>query len=495
MAASAELIQGASLFNTLDAENGSENLFQALVEQAPTMLWVTDADGSLTYFNRRWLDFTGVPMEEVLGAGWIDCLHPDDRARCFDYAMGQIARHEPLEMQYRLRRHDGLYFETLVLGEPLHQDNGDFLGYVGCTIDIDTQVQGERKLIETNLTLAKHSQDIALLNELNDNLQVCKNIDETKPILKRYGRKLFPSMAVTVSLLNESRNLIEPFIWWGGKLGNSALLSPDDCWALRKSKPHCELADDEIICPHFSDCQGKRYVCIPMLAYGEVMGNMHMDLTKFNGHENTSALSNEAIDDLLQLATVASDQIALALANLKLRATLQFQSTRDSVTKLHNRRYVVEALEREVSRAVRSTKPMAVLVIDIDNFKRYNDTHGHEAGDHVLREFGTLLRQSVRGSDIASRYGGEEFLVILPESSAADAFERADEIRQRVVGLGLEFRGEQLGQITISVGISAHPESGLTSDDLITNADSALYQAKANGRNCVVVATPLAGSS
>ena len=190
----------------------------------------------------------------------------------------------------------------------------------------------------------------------------------------------------------------------------------------------------------------------------------------------------------MRLASTAADQIALALANLKLRSTLQFQSTRDSLTQLYNRRYVMETLEREVSRSERSNKPLSVLMIDIDHFKRYNDTHGHEAGDHVLRQVGAVFRQSVRRSDIASRYGGEEFVIVLPDADSADAERCADKIRNRIAGLGLDFRGEQLGQITISVGIAAYPEAASDGEALIANADIALYRAKAAGRNCVVMA-------
>ena len=469
------------------AEIAAGNVFYTLAEYAPTMLWMTDPDAALVYFNRTWLEFTGLPMDEVTGEGWLNCLHPDDREPCLEYALAQLERRERLRMEYRLRRHDGEYFQMLVLGEPHFRDDGEFLGYVGCTVDITAQVESQQQLRESNEALAKHSQNIALLNELNDNLQVCKNTDETKPILMRYGRKLFPDMAVTVSLYNESRNLVESFVSWGGADAGDDLLSPDDCWALRKSKPHCELGEDEIICPHFAACSNKRYVCVPMLAYGEVMGNLHLDLRHA---DNQRGGQSDEIKELLQLATVASDQIALALANLKLRATLQFQSTRDALTQLYNRRYVVEALEREVSRSVRSGKPVSMLMIDIDHFKRYNDTYGHDAGDHVLREFGAVLRHSVRGSDIAARYGGEEFAVILPESSGDEAAARAEQIRRKVAGMAVECRGEQLGQITISVGVAAYPENAETTDELFADADSALYTAKANGRNCVALAVP-----
>ena len=246
MAAIAASIAPQNLIDLLRESASETNLFHLFVEQAPAMLWLTDTDGGLIYFNHHWLAFTGLPMEAVTGLGWVDCLHPDDRERCATYGLGQVAKHEALEMRYRLRRYDGRYFDMLVRGEPLYGSDGRFLGYAGCTIDITKQIDGERQLRDAHAALQVQSQNITLLNELNDNLQVCKNIEETKPILKRYGSKLFPTLGVTVSLYNESRNLIEPFVWWGDVGDHDALLSPDDCWALRKSKPHCELGDEEI---------------------------------------------------------------------------------------------------------------------------------------------------------------------------------------------------------------------------------------------------------
>ena len=464
-----------------------DDVFYILAEFAPSMLWITDNEGTPIHFNRRWLEYTGLPMEQGLDGGWLDCVHPDDREPFFESVLGPRARRERLEGRYRLRRHDGEYLPMYVFAEPYRDEDGNFVGYVGCTVDISKQEASETKLRATNAVLAKHSKDIELLNELNDNLQVCQNVDETKSILKRFGRKLFPDAAVTVSLYNESRNLVEPFVSWGHHADYEDMIAPEQCWALRKSKPHCELGEDDVVCPNFASCPDRRYVCLPMLAYGEVMGNLHLDL-RASATTGGEAENSELIDKLLQLANVAADQIALALANLKLRATLQFQSTRDSLTQLYNRRYIQDALERELARATRSEKPLAVMMMDIDHFKRYNDTYGHDAGDHVLREFGALLRNAIRGSDIASRYGGEEFLALLPETDAESAGLRAEQIRRQVSGLGLEFRGEQLGQITVSIGIAAFPDAATSVDELITHSDMALYRAKANGRNCVELA-------
>lgn len=458
------------------------------------MLWMTDTRGSVVYFNRRWLDFTGLSLEASLGDAWANSLLENDRERCKRTFSIALERRGPLHMEYDLRRHDGEYRNMLALGEPLHDDDGVFTGFVGCVVDVTTQTKNKEELRTKHLALTKHSREIELLNPLNDNLQVCKNIDETKPILKRYGRQIFPTTSISLCLFNESRNLVEPFVSLGTAAAIEHPFAPDDCWALRKSKTHIELNEgDEVICPNFSTCKGGQYLYVPMMGYDEVIGNLHLC---FNVDMNSDASDDiEAeIHELIQLASMASDQIALALANLKLRSTLHYQSTRDPLTQLYNRRYLLETLEREIARSTRAGKDLSVVVIDIDHFKIYNDTYGHAAGDHVLREFGTLLRQTIRDSDIPCRYGGEEFVLVLPECSGGDAYKRADVLRKRASDLGVEHLGKELGKITISVGISSFPQQGASASALLVEADAALYKAKAQGRDCVFVSQSEASS-
>ena len=487
MASSTRSLTNASLADTIGPGNSDDDRFRTLADHVPTMLWMTDVHGSVVYFNRRWLDFTGLTLQASLGDAWANSLLESDRERCQRTFAISLERRGPLHMEYALRRHDGEYRNMLALGEPLHDDEGVFTGFVGCVVDITTQTANEEELRVKHLALTKRSREIELLNQLNDNLQVCKNIDETKPILKRYGRQIFPNLSISLCLFNESRNLVEPFVSLGTNAAIEHPFSPDDCWALRKSKAHIELNEsDEVICPNFATCKGEQYLCVPMMGYGEVIGNLHLG---FSGDMNSDASGDieQEIRELQQLASMASDQIALALANLKLRSTLHYQSTRDPLTQLYNRRYLLETLEREIARATRANKALSVVVIDIDHFKIYNDTHGHAAGDQVLREFGALLRQTIRDSDIACRYGGEEFVLVLPECSDDDAYKRADSLRKQASGLNIDHLGQQLGEITISIGISGFPQQGRSAEVLLAEADSALYQAKARGRDCVIV--------
>jgi diguanylate cyclase (GGDEF)-like protein len=168
-------------------------------------------------------------------------------------------------------------------------------------------------------------------------------------------------------------------------------------------------------------------------------------------------------------------------------ARLRDQVVHDGLTGLHNRRYLEESLGREESRARRSSQPFGVMMIDIDNFKRFNDTLGHAAGDAVLRAIGQYMLSAARGEDIVSRYGGEEFVLVMAPAPQGTVGERAEKLRREVQNLEIEYEGRRVGPITISVGIGMFPDHGESGQEVLRVADAALYQAKRSGRNCVVV--------
>jgi len=223
------------------------------------------------------------------------------------------------------------------------------------------------------------------------------------------------------------------------------------------------------------------------MAHGETMGILHLQsgLAGPDQPNQERAVINEI---QLQLAKAMADTIALALANLKLRVSLHDQSIRDPLTDLFNRRYLDETLEREIHRAARLQRSVAVIMLDIDHFKRFNDTFSHEAGDILLRELGVFLKQQIRGGDFACRYGGEEFILILPEISLEDLRQSAERLRKKVKELHIPYAGGALEPITLSLGIALFPVHGATGKAVVHAADEALYEAKHQGRDRIVVA-------
>jgi diguanylate cyclase (GGDEF)-like protein len=319
------------------------------------------------------------------------------------------------------------------------------------------------------------------LSKMTSLLHACFTLDEANKIISHFAQQLFPDQTGELYAFRSSRNLLELSAIWGEVEGHDSMFAPQDCWALRQGQVY-EVSDPQqsVLCMHVK--HANPYLCLPMMAHGEVLALLHVCLDPDT--DGTKALS-ETRRSLLKVFT---EQIALALSNLKLRDSLRQQSIRDPLTGLFNRRYLEESLLLEIQRAKRSNSPFSILMIDLDHFKRFNDTHGHEAGDIVLQTLGRFLQRHIRGGDIACRYGGEEFTLVLPGTTLELAQQRAEELCAGIRSLHVEFNGSSLGPLSFSVGIATFPNHGDGVELVLQAADMALYQAKNEGRDRVVVA-------
>jgi diguanylate cyclase (GGDEF)-like protein len=329
------------------------------------------------------------------------------------------------------------------------------------------------------------TSSITQISELGSLLQACASREEALRIIPERLARLFRSTSGILWMLNASKDRAESAANWGMRPSVDQTFAPDECWSLRRGCTHTLSAGDgSLRCSHLQ-AEGSS-VCIPLVANGETIGVLSIQ----DDHSVDVLLDSEESVRRSQLASAVAEHIALAISNLNLREALRLQAIRDSLTGLYNRRYMQEFLEREIHRARRRKKPLAVMMLDLDNFKRYNDTFGHPAGDEALRFVGDTLLRSVRGEDLACRYGGEEFSLILPECSLEEGAVRAEEIRMRLKELHMERASQIPGVITVSIGVAAFEETTDKSNLLLKFADDALYQAKRAGRDCVVVARP-----
>jgi len=460
--------------------------FRKIAELAPVMLWMTDQDGKSLFFNRKWMKFTGFQGTSDPGAIWYEALHPDERKDCLKAFQAAFKAQQPFKMEYQLRRHDGEYRWILDNGEPYYDNAGLFAGFIGSSQDITERKLAEKSLQRSYAELNRHDWENTLLGEMNSCLQVCRTLPETYPVIGLFTRRLFANTSGLICVINDSRSLLESIVEWGDSHESQNVFAIEDCWSLRQGKTH-KVPDpgNGLVCWHMQPGADHGYVCLPMSSYGETRGILHLQLPDLQGSEAERAAAIEAI---VNTATLFTAQVALALSNIRLKEALQDQSVRDPLTQLYNRRYLIDSLERELARAKRNHTHFAVIVLDIDHFKRFNDTFGHDAGDALLCEFGKLLKQHTRREDIACRYGGEEFVMVLLDANLEDAVQRCEDLRQKTKLLRVELRGQKLGAISISIGLAMFPFHGHKCEELITSADSALYRAKREGRDRTVVA-------
>ncbi len=330
----------------------------------------------------------------------------------------------------------------------------------------------------------KISGEMAALSKHAGMLQSCAGTPELLALTREALTTLLPGVAGTVYLLRASRDHAEAAVTWGQHTAISGDLPlPSDCWAVRRNQLYsCDDVRSCVACAHVEPPLANvaaATACLPLAAQGEMMGWLY--------------LSGAAPGPLpgLELALQAAEQFSLALANFRLQEELRNQSIRDPLTGLYNRRYLEESLAREIARCQRRKLPLVVLMLDLDNFKAFNDHHGHPGGDTLLASFGRLLQANCRPEDIACRFGGEEFTVILPEADKDIGLQRAKIILAAAAQMVVSHQGVPLGGITTSIGMSVLPEHGTTGPALLEAADKALYQAKSDGRNRASVAVPL----
>lgn len=488
--------------------------FRTLAEAIPQIVWTARPDGRPDFFNKRWYDYTGgiEPTDESV---WWSVLHPDDVA--FTKATWELAAQQgtPYEVQHRfLRASDQTYRWHLGRAQAVRDAQGTIVKWFGTCTDIDDQKRNQESLeeqvrqrtaalVEANVHLTNEMRDRAsaqremnlqteglvkeltersrkaeLLARMGELLQSGTNQTEAFGIVTGYAPRIFPGWRGAVILLDASKNLLELTGSWGDCNLVSKTFEPNGCWALRTGHRYMvEAGDRSAPCAHAGSVSDS-YVCVPVLAHGEALGIIHFQIPAGQRGFSESEIS---------LIGAFSEQIGLSIANIRLREALRSQSIRDSLTGLFNRRYLEETFDREIHRVLRSKQPLGLMMLDLDHFKKFNDTFGHDAGDAVLQETGALFASKIRGEDIACRYGGEEFVLILPNADLANTCKRAEELRADAKNLHVMYNGQALGEITISIGVACYPIHGATAQELFASADAALYQAKRAGRDRVAI--------
>ncbi len=336
----------------------------------------------------------------------------------------------------------------------------------------------------------QQTDEIGQISELGSLLHACASREEVFRLLPERMRRLFRGASGCLALISPSRNRVESAAEWG-ICPTAQIFGPEECWAFRRGRTHVHRGGSSTLrCSHLLG-EGPS-VCIPLIANGEAMGTLSIQENDPISPSTPHDLDH--VSDLLarrnQLAAAVAEHIALSVANLGLREALRLQAVRDPLTGLYNRRYMQEFLDRELHSARRKHRPLAVLMLDIDHFKRYNDTFGHAAGDKALASVGETLLRCVRAEDVACRYGGEEFTLILPECSLHQATIRGEEIRKRITESPVPHDGEATIPFTVSIGVAAFDETTDRVDLLLKFADDALYEAKRAGRDRVLAARP-----
>ncbi len=329
---------------------------------------------------------------------------------------------------------------------------------------------------------ARHDQEQLRFAErqhrLAEAMAIVDDEAEAHEVLKRHIELASPGDHVTVLSRNNSDNrleaatAVEPGSAFAEALEDAG---PRDCMAIRRAQVHAEGADDteELLKCGLCGAMAGATTCQPLLVGGKVIGSVLQ-------------VGEAPLDELAERRLRESvESAAPVLAHVRTLAIAETRAATDALTGLANRRAVADDLKRMVAQASRALSPLAVIAVDLDHFKQVNDRYGHDLGDDVLAVVGTCLRESVRSSDLVGRTGGEELVVIAPDTDAAGAAELAEKLRLAIRALTVTGLPDP---ITASFGVAAIPEHAVDGAALLRRADRALYEAKRNGRDRVEVA-------
>lgn len=342
-------------------------------------------------------------------------------------------------------------------------------------------------------TIEQERNEIENVNDVSNFLQSCNSVDEVKSLAGPFLQALFPGRSGTLSMFAASRNQLVRLVAWGDDRPTGAF-SPDECWSLRRGDAHhCDGDGMLPQCAHLADDAALgSSLCLPLVAHGETLGLLTIrervsssddDAHTTEVNQSMEKGSNRRIGELVVR------QLGLTLANLRLRETLNEQSIRDPLTGAFNRRYMDIIAKKEIGQALRFKRPFAVVMLDIDHFKRFNDLHGHSAGDVALVGLCDFLQKNIRDGDWMFRLGGEEFVLLLRELYQDEAEAKARELCDGVANLTLANGKEALPRLTVSMGLAMFPIHGNTLEVLMERADKALYASKQTGRNRLSLAT------
>lgn len=466
-----------------------EHKFRSIFEFAGVGIALTDLEGRILQSNRTLQEMLGYTEAELSQLSLADITHPDDlKVEMPILEKARLSNDESfMQIEKRYHHKDGHVVWGSLTATTILDAAGRPVFGLGMVQDISERKKAEKELHETQLQLAqrldelvKYTEEIKSLSALTNMLQLSSNPMEAFGWIAQYSSRLFPMLSGALFMIRENTLDLEVQTSWGKPAIAAAPLYRHDCWALRRgrlyrmSEPSAALA-----CRHIGEPMPPATLCVPIAIQSQVIGLFYLQA-------NDSA---PVITEMhQQLALAVAEQIGLALANIQLSLELKELAVRDPLTGLYNRRYMQESLERELRRAERRGKTVGFIMFDLDHFRDLNARIGHPTLDSVLNELGHLIRSSVRGEDIACRYGGDEFLLILPEATLDVVEARAGELRERITTLSLRIEDGTSIAITASIGVACWPTHGKTIAEVLKVVDAAMYKSKGAGGNCVVVA-------
>ena len=452
-------------------------VLRTVIDSLPDPIYLKDREARFLNGNKALCSLMGVKgPDDLVGRTDFDFFPRELAEGYFKDDMAVISSGKPLinreEPVMDLRTGQKRWLVTSKV--PFLDANGRSLGLVGTGRDITKRMRALE-------ALERNNADLTALNEMGKRLQLCSSEEETYVVIRDISEGLFPHGGGCLRLYDAEKNTLNTSYSWGVIQECAGGRDALKCNAFLDRRMSVGSDDKELSrCKEAKSDKDFLRLCAPLRIRDKVLGVLHLSLNEEKG----------VVDELTRSKRVIirrmAEYYALYLANLRLRESLHQEAIHDQLTGLYNRRYMEASLGREAMRIRRQNSVLGMIMLDIDHFKKVNDTLGHEGGDVVLASLGKFLRQHVRGDDIACRYGGEEFMVLMPTPHPESVVARANELWSGIGALKILYENELI-PITVSAGVAFFRPEDTDVGDAVNNADKAMYEAKAQGRNRVVV--------
>jgi diguanylate cyclase (GGDEF)-like protein len=460
----------------------SQQMQRLFLDQGPFLAYIKDEQSRVLYYNQEIQSRFSVDSQECLGKTDSEFLpDPQEARRVMENDQVVLKTLQSLKLieEVKIPGNDQpCYWLSFKFPFTDYATGDRRIG--GISIDITESIEAQRSLTDLNrqleekaLELEAKKRELIYLSDMADMLYSCESENEVYKVVALTCSKLFPNMSGCIYTIANSKNYVQWNSFWGDERSSKEIFSPYECWALRRGKFNLlSPRNSGLMCSHLIQPVSGTHLCVPLFGQGEIVGILHI-----------YALEKISLEDQ-QITEIIARTLGFALNNLMIKQRLTHENLRDGMTQLFNQRYMQTITEQRLAEAERLGEPVGVIFLDIDNFKSYNSRYGHLTANIILQGLAKLLLKSIRSFDIACRWGGEEFVVVMPNMSLEMLRKRAEELRVNVEQMQLKDGNQILEGITASFGIAVS-EPGITVKDFLNRANQAMLEAKGTGKNRV----------
>ncbi|MEH2244532.1 diguanylate cyclase [Nostoc sp.] len=461
----------------------SQQIQRLFLDQGPFAAYIKDEQSRMLYYNQELQSRFSVDPQEWLGktnSEFLPVLEEAQRVMENDQVVLKTLRPLKLIEEVKIPGNDQpCYWLSFKFPFSDYATGAYRIG--GISIDITESIEAQRSLTDLNrqleektLKLEAKKQELIYLSDMADMLYSCQSEDEVYQVVALTCSKLFPNMSGCIYIIANSKNYVQMSSFWGSERSSKEIFSQSECWALRRGKSNfLSLRNSGLICSHLIQPVSGAHLCVPLFGEGEVVGILHI-----------YALEEISPEDQ-QITDIIARTLGFALNNLSIKQRLTYDNLRDGMTQLFNQNYMQTITDQRLAEAERLEQPLSVIFLDIDNFKSYNSRYGHLTANIVLQGLAKLLLKSIRSFDIACRWGGEEFVIVMPNMTLETLRKRVEQLRLDVEQMQLKDGDQILESITASFGIAVS-EPGITVKDFLNRANQAMLEAKRTGKNRVM---------